>query len=417
MFDRVNVGESCWASTAQLPTFGRLDRSLDVDLVVIGSGVTGITTAHLAKQAGLRVALLEADRCGSGQTGRSTAHLTAVTDVPLTRLIERIGAARARAIWEAGFAAITRIRAEIRDARIHCDFAWVRGCLHAPHGVPGVQARAALAQEAAAAHTLGIDAAYVDAVPGLGGPGVWFDGQARLHPLRYVSVLLDRIDGDGSGVYESTHVDAIDQVDDTVIVSAAGHRVTARYLVVATHVPLPFARFEDDGPQPLVNVSTSYVISGTAPAGPVDEGIYWEHRDAAYEYLRIDRTDRDGAPDLVIFGGVDHAGDEPAAPAERFARLERRLAQRLPGVRIERRWSGTIVDSIDGRPLIGEVRPGVFVATGFGGNGMTYGTLAGMMAVDAARGVTSPWADLFDVRRQGGLPGAWERAPDARAVC
>src|SRR5690606_37185164 len=114
MFERDNEGMSCWAATAQLPAFPPLDRSLDVDVVVIGGGVTGITTAHLLKQAGVRVALLEQHRCGSGQTGRSTAHLTAVTDVPLTRLVERLGAEQARAVWEAGFAALSRIRAEIR---------------------------------------------------------------------------------------------------------------------------------------------------------------------------------------------------------------------------------------------------------------------------------------------------------------
>jgi glycine/D-amino acid oxidase-like deaminating enzyme len=184
MFDRGNEGESCWTATAQLPVFGPLDRSLDVDVVIIGGGVTGITAAHLLKQSGVRVALLEQSRCGSGQTGRSTAHLTAVTDVPLMRLVDRLGAEQARAVWEAGFAAISRIRAEVRDSRINCEFAWVRGCLHAPVDQPLSQARATLTQEAAIANALGIDAAYVDRVPGLGRPGVWFDGQARLHPLR-----------------------------------------------------------------------------------------------------------------------------------------------------------------------------------------------------------------------------------------
>lgn len=394
LFDRKNEGESCWTSTAQLPVFQPLAQSLDVDVVVIGGGVTGITTAHLLKQAGVRVALIERHRCGGGQTGRSTAHLTAVTDIPLTRLVERQGADQARAMWEAGFAAISRIRAEIRDSRINCEFAWVRGCLHASLDQPLSQARSALTQEASIANALGLEAAYVDQVPGLGRPGVWFDGQARLHPLRYLSVLLDRIDGDGSFVFEQTPVDDIDV--DTLRVRSGPFTVAARYIVVATHIPLAAAVRDIPDLRLTTNVMTSYAISGTAPHGYFDEGLYWEHCESPYEYLRVDREEQH---DVIIFGGVDHAGEASAAAGDHLARLERRLATRVPGVRVGHRWSGAIVETADGRPYIGEVRRGIFVATGFGGNGMTFGTLAGMMAVDAARGARSPWSDLFDPRR------------------
>ncbi len=404
MFDRINEGESCWEATAQMPTFPTLDRSLDVDVVVIGAGVTGITAAHLLKQAGIRVALVDGDRCGLGQTGRSTAHLTAVSDMPFMRLVDRLGADRARSMWEAGFAALARIRAEIRDARINCDFSWVRGCLHASDSQSSTDARAALTQEAAMANAIGIDAAYVDQVPGLARPGVWFDGQARFHPLRYLSVLLERIDGDGCHVFEHSPVEEIDV--ERMEVRCGAFTISARYVVVATHVPMASALPSSDVPRPATHLTTTYVISGTAPRGQFEEGLYWEQCDSPYEYLRIDR---DGPQDLVVAGGIDHAGTDTTAALDRFARLERRLALRVPGLRIDHRWSGSIVESADGRPYIGEIQPGVFIATGFGGNGMTYGTLAGMMAVDAARGARSPWADLFDPRRSMVLAGPWTR--------
>jgi glycine/D-amino acid oxidase-like deaminating enzyme len=402
MFDRHNEGQSCWAATSPLPLFPALDRSLDVDVAIIGGGVTAVTAAHLLKQAGVRVALVERDRCGSGQTGRSTAHLTAVSDVPLTRLVERVGAENTRALWDAGFAAVSRVRAEIRDARINCDFAWVRGTLHAPLDVPLTQERAALQREAAIANALGISAAYVDAVPGLARPGVRFDGQARLHPLRYLSVLLDGIDGAGSYVFEQTEVHDIDL--DTLTVHAGAHRISARFIVVATHLPLPCVTAKVSDLSLGLDVATTYALSGIAPHGAIEEGIYWEHLDSPYEYLRLDR---DGDNDQVVFGGVDHAGTTSAASPDRFARLERQVRQRVPGVRIDRRWSGTIVESTDGRPWIGEVARGVFMATGFGGNGLTYGTLAGMMAVDAARAARSPWQELFDPWRSRLVTDRW----------
>ena len=52
---------------------------------------------------------------------------------------------------------------------------------------------------------------------------------------------------------------------------------------------------------------------------------------------------------------------------------------------------------------------GVFIATGYGGNGLTWGTLAGMMAVDAARAARSPWQELFDPWRSRVRRETWER--------
>jgi glycine/D-amino acid oxidase-like deaminating enzyme len=159
---------------------------------------------------------------------------------------------------------------------------------------------------------------------------------------------------------------------------------------------------------PPVRVATSYALAGTAPQGSLSEGIYWEYRSTPHEYLRIDRRPQH---DLVIFGGLDHAGFETSAAADRFVRLERRLTQEVPGVRVEHRWSGQIVEPADGRPYVGEVTAGVFAATGFGGNGMSFGTLAGMMAADAACGVKNPWAELLDPRRNTQVPSEpWARA-------
>lgn len=405
MFYQALEDSSYWTATTSMTPYPALADQVDVDVVVVGGGVTGVTAAHLLKQAGFRVALFERDRCGAGQTGRTTAHLATVPDVSFSKLVDRIGIDRTRRLWDAGFAALSRVRAEVRDGRIHCDFAWVRGCLHAPLEQDLTAARLTLSREAAVANALGVSATYVDQVAGIGRPGVWFEAQARLHPLRYLSVLLDRIDGGGSHIYERTTVDDIDASQLTV--KANGITVAARYIVLATHVPPAYLHDGVITSAPPVDLSTSYVVSGTAPRGALDEGLYWEHRDGAYEYLRVDRQEHQ---DFVVFGGLDHVGGEAAATPDRFSRLERRLAQRVPGVRIEHRWSGQIAEAADGRPYIGEIADRVFAATGFGGNGMTLGTLAGMMAADAVRGETNPWSDLFDARRSSVLDGRWSPA-------
>src|SRR6266850_4848653 len=90
-----------WSLSTQLPQFPSLSSDLEVDVVVIGGGLTGITAAYLFKKSGVKVALLERDRCAAADTGHTTAHLTYVTDERLSHLVKVFGRDGAQAFWEA----------------------------------------------------------------------------------------------------------------------------------------------------------------------------------------------------------------------------------------------------------------------------------------------------------------------------
>src|SRR3954463_9857973 len=92
---------SYWLDSASLPRFRKLEEDLNVDVVVIGGGIMGITAAYLLKQSGKTVALLERARLASIDTGHTTAHLTAVTDLRLQDIEKSFGKEAARATWDA----------------------------------------------------------------------------------------------------------------------------------------------------------------------------------------------------------------------------------------------------------------------------------------------------------------------------
>lgn len=386
---------SHWSITARIPQFPSLRRNLSVDAAVIGAGNTGITTAYLLKKAGLRTALIERDRCARVDTGHTSAHLTHVTDLRLRALSKRFGRDRAVAIWDAGVAAIQQIEEIVKTERIPCDFVRVPGYLHA--AIEGRRdERRELVDEAKLANELGFPAAYVNAVPVFGRPGICFPNQARIQPIKYLAGLVRRIPGNRSFVFENTEAEEFDS--DSLRFKANGHTVSCKLLVIATDVPLTGRTNLASATlfQSKIAPYTSYCIGAKLPISVIPDALYWDTSDPYY-FLR---TAPSRTHDYAIFGGADHKTGQVTDPNARFELLERLLHNFVPHAVPDRRWSGQVIESIDGLPFIGETAEHQYVATGFSGNGLTFGTLAAMIVRDLATGRQNPWKNLFDVKRR-----------------
>ncbi len=393
-----------WMTSARLPAFPALAEDLTADVVVVGGGMTGLSVAYQLSRAGKRVVVLERDRCASVDTGHTTAHLTMVTDARLSELVERFGRDHAQAAWDAGLAAIAAIDDAVRGEAIEADFAWVDGYLHAPVSGVGEQEVKQLREEAALAEELGFDAEYTDAVPLAGTPGVRFRNQARIHPRKYLAGLAKAIVASGGRIFEQSSADEFS--DDPRRVTAGGHTVRCDDIVIATHNPLV-------GLSGLVSATllqtrlalyTSYVVAGRVPRGTIPDAMWWD-TDDPYSYLRVEPH---GDFDVVIFGGQDHKTGQQEDTDACYRRVEDDLRAMLPGVEVVHRWSGQVISTPDGLPYIGSNAEHQYVATGFVGNGLTFGTLASLMITDAILGRANPWAELFDVNRTALARGLWD---------
>lgn len=386
-----------------LPEFAPLANDLDVDVLVIGGGLTGITAAYLLKKEGVKVALIERQRCAAADTGHTTAHLTYVTDYRLHQLVKHFGCEAAKAFWEAGMSAIDQISDIVRELKIDCEFKWVPGYLHSKLFEPAQSELPALKKDAELARQLDFDAQWLDKVPYANRPGIRFLNQAKFQPRKYLRALLNAIHGDGSYVFENTEAGEIQ--DKPLQVEAGRYHIRCKYVIIATHTPLM-------GKCNVLNATlfqsklalyTSYVLGAKLPKGIVPEALYWDTTDPYY-YLRID-PQKDA--DYAIFGGEDcKTGQEEDAPKV-FARLEEKLGQVLPQAKVQHRWLGQIVETNDGLPFIGENSGQQFVATGFCGNGFTLGTLSAVMARDRFLKRKNPWFDLFAVDRRKFHGGTW----------
>src|SRR6185312_13220355 len=262
---------SYWQLTNKLPRFPSLARNLEVDVVIIGAGLTGITAAWSLKREGVKVALIDRQRCAEADTGLTTAHLTYVTDERLRRLVKNFGKDGAKAFWEAGAAAIDQIYEIMKCTGAEAEFKWVPGFLHGRLDGSDKQDRESLEEDAQLARELDFDAEFLAAVPFVNRPGVRFAHQAKFHPYKYLKPMLRAIPGDGSHVFENTYATEVEEKPLTV--HANKFKIRCNYLMIATHTPLLGKTGLLKGTlfQSKLALYTSYVLGAKVAANSLPE--------------------------------------------------------------------------------------------------------------------------------------------------
>jgi glycine/D-amino acid oxidase-like deaminating enzyme/nitrite reductase/ring-hydroxylating ferredoxin subunit len=377
---------------------------VDVDVAVVGGGITGLTAAYLLKQSGLRVAVVDRARLAEVDSGHTSAHLTMVTDLRLKDLVDAFGKDHARAAWDAGAAAIDQIEEIAAGEKANCLFARVSGYL-TTSPQPTDSDIELLRGEFDLARELGFDVSFLQSAPLFGRPAVEFADQARFHPVRYLAALARAIDGNGSFVFEHSNVESID-ADPMRVSIAGGGKISCNDVVIATHNPIigTAGWLGATLLQTKLSLYTSYVVAGRTKPGVVPDGLYWDTGDP-YLYVRVEPHH---TFDLVIVGGADHKTGQETQTDEHHRQLENVARELVPGFELSHRWSGQVIETNDGLPFIGEMAPHQYAATGFGGNGLTFGTVGAMIIADRITEQANPWAELFDLGRTKIRGGIWD---------
>jgi Rieske Fe-S protein len=221
--------------------------------------------------------------------------------------------------------------------------------------------------------------------------GIAWPRQARVHPLAYLNGLAHAASDRGALIYEGTK--AVDvQEGVPCVVKTERHEVRATDVFVATNVPVNNRVLLHT----KIAAYRSYAIA--AETEGVDlPGLFWDTEDP-YHYTR---TQGVAGRTYLLVGGEDHRTGQETNTDERYERLTKYTHQRFGNVPVRYRWSGQIIEPVDGLPYIGRnaASTHVYVATGYSGNGMTFGTLGGQMVTDLICGVASPYEQIYDATR------------------
>lgn len=381
---------SYWVDSSAHPTYPRLTETVEADVAVVGAGIAGISTATFLAEDGHDVALLDADGIATRTTGHTTAKVTVAHGLKYDYLLDTFGEQKARLYADANRTALETVADRVRDQDIDCEFSRAAAYTYAPTD----DRRADVEAEVDAARRLGLDASYVSDVPAPVdvSAAIRYEDQAHFHPRRYLLSLVETFDREGGRIYGNSRVQGIETGSPHRLKTAEG-RVRADDVVVATHFPFyrPFLYGMRTVPGQEHIITTD--VDGEPP-----EDVYYSAGADTHSFRPIP-TD-DGT--MLLVEGRKHPtglGDDTMALTRK---IESFATATFPVEDITYRWSAQDYMTMDRVPYIGPISPldeRVYVATGFGGWGMTHGTVAGLLLSDLVSGRENEWERLYNPNR------------------
>lgn len=410
-----------WEATcpqSSYPKFRALKKDTSTSICIVGAGIAGITTAYEAhKTLKKPIILVDARTVLSGETQRTTGHLSSGDQGDrFYNLIGIFGEDGAKKAYESHQYAVERVGEIAKELGIDCEYR------HLPAKIiKAPEEKNDLQDEYEAMQKLGIPSKYEESAK-LGanyqGPILTVERQGTFHPTKYLVGILDYLKKqDNFTAYTETRYVSHENKDGKLQVSlqnSSGEDVsiTADNLVLSTNMP----------PRKIANVIKQHYMRTYVIAAPIAEDAYpdlllYDNKDP-YIYVRKTAHPKAGQAYLII-GGEDHkVGIEDAsAYPSHFSNLEQWARENFPDMgQVEYTWSGQVVENAEGLAYIGQSgESNEYIVTGDNGNGLTHGTLAGRLIVDAMAGKENPWQEIYNPARKptaGGLTGLYETAKE-----
>ncbi|RKP58124.1 FAD-dependent oxidoreductase [Cohnella endophytica] len=379
--------ESYWLATAKIPEYETLRESVKTEILVIGGGISGITTAYLLAKEGKKVILVTAGRLIGGTTGYTTAKITAQHGLIYDEYIHHFGEDKARLYYEANNGGLRFIRETAEELGIECDLVEEDAYVYATSEEQAARVRA----EHDAYVKLGIPGELTDTInlPLKVHAAVAMKDQARFHPVPYLSRLAEEFVRLGGHIYENTMIETIKEGSPSVAISTDDFEISCVDIISCAHFPA----FDSGFYFSRLHAESSYVIAARTP---------WE--DLKGMFISADKPNRSirsvtyGGEKLLLIGGESHKTGQGICTIKHYEALYAWAREKFGATDFPYRWSSNDFVTLDKLPYIGQAtksKPHSYVATGYRKWGMTTGTAAALLLRDLLTGKSNPCEELF----------------------
>lgn len=366
------------------------------DCIIVGAGITGVTTALMLQSFGLKTAILEAHTIGFGTTGGTSAHINTFADTTYREAERAFGKEGAQLFADAIKEGFDLVKSYSASLKIECDYEPKTAFLYAENDDEIKQ----LSDIYKGCLQVGVDVEYTQDVPTKVPyqKALKFGGQAQFHPLKYLVGLAKAYIAAGGAILEGALVESVSKTDGLHTVNPVG--LSASKIVYATHLPPNLNPFNF-----RCAPYRSYVLAAKLKSGKYPDALIYDMQEP-YHYVRshIIKDEQ-----LLLIGGNDHkTGHEDSE--ESFADLEKYARKYYNISSIKYRWSSQYYVPVDGLPYIGEMpfAEGIYCATGFNGNGMMLGSISAKILSDLILNKNNRYKTLFDPSRIKPIDGFTE---------
>ena len=394
---RDSLTKSLWQEDALADVKGGQPSAASIyDVLVIGAGITGVTAALMLQKQGKTVVVAEARHVGNGTTGGTSAHLNTFFDATYPEIEKDFGEDEAKLVARGGKEAFDIIAGFVKEYNIDCDLEYKDAYLFSENDDESKQLDEILESSKKA----GVD--VVSTIKnGVVIPfqkAIVFKNQGQFHPLKYINSLAKEFVKAGGILLEQTFIRETTFENDVHTAKGDQIQIKARNIIYATHIP-PGVNLLDFKCAPY----RSYVLGIRLEDENYPESLAYDMKEP-YHYFR---THRINGNDYLLVGGEDHktGHDDPEAA---FRNLEAYVAKYYNIASVPYKWSSQYYIPADGLPYIGQLPGGdnrIYMATGYNGNGMMFGTLAAKILTDIIIGKDTVYAGLFSPSRVKPIAG------------
>ncbi|HUH19049.1 FAD-dependent oxidoreductase [Albibacterium sp.] len=385
--------ESVWTANINSSRYPALANDLEVDVAIIGGGITGISAAAMLTAKGKKAVVLEAHSIGKGSTGYSTGNLYATVGERLSTIDSKHGEETMLQVVNSRTFAINFIEEQVKKHHIDCEFQRVPWHLFTTDSSKDKDEE--VEKEFDAAHKANLEAInsvpYIFPFPDISTIAT-IDHQAQINPYKYVLGLAGSIDPTRCQIFENTKVLKVEDGTPCLVHTNNGI-VKAKQVIMATHSPKGIYEVHTEM-ETYREFALAAKIKGSLPL----EGIYW-HINDSYQYSIRPYSNEEG--NFLIIVGEPYLVGTINNTEECLQKVEQYLHKHFDVEDIIYRWAAQNYKSADGLPYIGTspLQSNVFIATGFKADGLVYGTLAASIITDTIFGVENDWSKLYDPKR------------------
>ena len=369
---------SIWKDNIELPEFNKLNKDIEVDVLIIGGGMTGINTLYQLSNTYLEVVLVEQNKIGMGVTANTTGKLTYLQDSLYEKIINNFDEVTATKYLESQKTAIDLIVKIIKEENIDCDLIKVPSYVYSNtleedeklnelknfllnNNIKVVEGKSNLVEYK---NMIGVEDTYL------------------FHPLKYLKGLLKVLDK--NIIYEDTSIIKMDKYDKGYICYTNNDKtIKANKVVIASHYP-------------YFNLPFMFPLKGSLEKSYLSASPYKENNISLIKYSDPYISIRSYL-DKIIYLSNSHDNNTLVDDKEHFKELKSKLKDL--NLKPEYMWSNIDIMTNDSLPYIGKIDEDLLIGTGYNTWGMTNSIIASKIISDIIKNNQNEYIELFNPKR------------------